>query len=596
MKKSFFHSLTAMRTLLFLLWLLIHTSVTLTVFSISTFSAAEAISSIPSDNPVFKNTQDFLPVTDAFSVEVIPDSRDLLNLQWTIADGYYLYKSKFKFESSDFTVGNPVLPLAEIIEDPYIGKTQIYSADFLMQLPIDMSKKITDGNLSITFQGCAQAGFCYPPETMLVPIYFQQDNTGTTKNTTQKITAIQHTEKQTITQNQPTLSIVMSICFAFLGGLILNLMPCVFPILSIKVLSFAKHSEDAHHLKLHGWVYTGGVIFSFMLIAALLIYLRAAGAAIGWGFQLQNPFFVAAMSVLFLFMSLSLCGLFDIDKCVSGFADRTHSLTHGHHFKASFFTGLLSVLVATPCTVPFMAPAIGFALTQTPLIAMSVFATLGFGLALPFLILAHQPTWIARLPKPGKWMDHLKQLLALPLFLTSIWLLWILGHQAGIKYSTLIAGCTALLGSTIWLWALGHRKAVIVLLAGVAAIYTFSLTSEKQTEEAFTQTRFDELRSLGEPVFINMTADWCITCLVNERVALSSDGFKQALRTNNVHYLKGDWTNQNAEITAFLKSFNRSGVPLYVFYPAGTNTKPTLLPQLLTPSLVINTISSPNQP
>jgi thiol:disulfide interchange protein DsbD len=529
----------------------------------------------------FNQQQDFLPINKAFSVmgEQASDGNILLN--WTIAPGYYLYKSRFNFISDDVSVGDAVFPKGVIEDDPYIGKTEIYKDSVSIKLPI---KKIEVSSasalLKVAFQGCAEAGFCYPPETIDVAIAINHHNIS--QPTTPQI--VSNTIKTV-----PEHSALVYVLFAIIGGLILNLMPCVFPILSIKVLSFKASAENPRRLKIHGWVYTAGVVSCFVFIAMLLMYLRHAGAEIGWGFQLQNPPFIMALTILFFMMGLNLFGFFEIDLALS---NKGHKLTQGHHLKASFFTGLLSVVVATPCTVPLMAPAIGFALTQSTIISLLIFASIGLGLALPFLILTHYPALISRLPKAGLWMQHVKQFLAFPLFLTAIWLLWVLGHQTSLNHALLVVIMCAVLAFAVWLWQLNYKKIMVVLLvmAGIAMYY--GTQHEQRIDEPFTQARFDELRLAGEPIFINMTADWCITCLVNERLALSTSAVRTVIEQLNVRYLKGDWTNQNPEITAFLNKFNRSGVPLYVYYPAGANSKPILLPQLLTPNIVIETISS----
>jgi thiol:disulfide interchange protein DsbD len=551
----------------------------LSCFWSTAFAADEpAFSPLQQNDSILKTQPAFLPVNEAFSVLVSEESARLLKLEWQVTDGYYLYKTRFKFASNDVQTGEAQFPPGEIVDDPYIGKTEIFTTSFVMHLPIDSIKNKPDLNLQITFQGCAKAGYCYPPETITVPI----NNVN--------LTNAAHT--------RPIHVLGWYVLLAFLGGLILNLMPCVFPVLSIKVLSFAKHSENPHYLKLHGWIYTAGVVLSFIVIAALLMYLRAAGETIGWGFQLQNPVFIIALIILFFIMSLHLFGFLNLDKFLSGFSNHAHVLTQGHHLKASFFTGLLSVLVATPCTVPFMAPAVGFALTQSSVIALLIFAALGLGLALPFLVLTHCPSLIARLPKPGPWMVHLKQLLAFPLLLTAVWLLWVLGHQTGIHLLIKVILLGVAVGFGVWLWRLHYRKTLVVvaIIIGALCVYTAGITYHKPIDEPFTQARLDELRAAGEPVFINMTADWCITCLVNERVALSSNQFKEALTNNRIHYLKGDWTNQNPEITAFLKAFGRSGIPLYVYYPSGAYSMPILLPQLLTPDTVIEAITTHQTP
>lgn len=544
------------------------------------FSASSTVAE-PNLVPSFNQQQDFLPVNSAFAVmgEQTSDGDILLN--WTIAPGYYLYKSRFNFISDDVSVGDAIFPKGIEENDPYLGKTEIYKNNLSIKLPIKkIAASASSALLKVTFQGCAEAGFCYPPETIDVSIAINHHSIS------------RFTAPPTISnaiKAGPEHGVLVYVLFAIVGGLILNLMPCVFPILSIKVLSFKANTENPHRLKVHGWVYTAGVVSCFIFIAALLMYLRRAGAEIGWGFQLQNPPFIMALTILFFMMGLNLFGFFEIDLALS---NKGQILTEGHHLKASYFTGLLSVAVATPCTVPLMAPAIGFALTQSTIISLLIFANIGFGLALPFLILTHYPALIARLPKAGLWMQHVKQFLAFPLFLTAIWLLWVLGNQTSLNHVLLVVVMCAVLAFAVWLWQLNYKKIMVVLLVMASIAVYYGTQHEQRIDEAFTQARFDELRLAGEPIFINMTADWCVTCLVNERIALSTSSVKNTLTRLGIHYLKGDWTNQNSEITAFLNKFNRSGVPLYVYYPAGANSKPILLPQLLTPNTVIETISS----
>lgn len=387
---------------------------------------------------------------------------------------------------------------------------------------------------------------------------------------------------------------------ALLGGLLLNLMPCVFPVLSLKALSLVQSrllSQRAQ--RLHGLAYSLGVLLSFLLIAAALLLLQAGGAAVGWGFQLQTPGFVGLLAYVIFLLALSLSGWLTLGTRLMGVGD---SLTRHEGYPGSFFTGVLAVLVASPCTAPFMGTALGYAITQPPLLALSVFAALGIGMALPFLLLAFFPVLLRFLPRPGAWMDSFKQFMAFPLYATVVWLVWVLGGQSGVNGMGLLLFGLLLLSLAIWLWqrqaarVLNRALAFVALSAALGLLASPQLNAPPlasaqaaaQHEQAYSAERLAALRAEQRPVFVNMTADWCITCLVNEQVALSSEPVQNAFRERGIVYLKGDWTRYNPEITKILAAFGRNGVPLYLYYPPGGEAK--VLPQLLTPDLVLDAL------
>ena len=394
-------------------------------------------------------------------------------------------------------------------------------------------------------------------------------------------------------------SLWLAIGFALLGGLILNLMPCVFPVLSIKAMGALESADDRAALRSHGLWYTAGVVLSFLAVAGLLLALRSAGEQIGWGFQLQSPGFVAGMALLLFAMGLSFSGVWEL---TGRFTSAGQGLTEGHGARSAFFTGVLATVVASPCTAPFMGTALGVALAQPPLFALAVFAALGLGLALPMLLLGWVPALARALPRPGPWMDGLRQLLAFPLYLTCIWLLWVYGEQTSpLAMAWLLAALVAL-AFALWLlqrrrgmasrgWRLASALAIVGAL-GLALAAPFrdapraAAVASDDSIEVYSAERLAELRAAGRPVLINMTAAWCITCLANERVALSSEAVKAALAETGTVYMKGDWTLHDAAITAYLESFGRNGVPLYVHYPAD-GSAPDVLPQLLTPEIVV---------
>ncbi len=393
---------------------------------------------------------------------------------------------------------------------------------------------------------------------------------------------------------------------ALLGGLILNLMPCVFPVLSIKVLGLAKQAgQSATRVRLHGLAYTAGVLASFLALAGLLMALKAGGATIGWGFQLQSPIVVAVLAYGLFAMGLSLSGVVHVGGGIAGLGD---GLTRRAGYQGSFFTGVLATLVATPCTAPFMGAAVGFALTQPPALSLIVFASLGLGLALPFLALTLFPAALRLMPRPGAWMDTLKGVLAFPVYATVAWLVWVLAQQVG--PNGLLAGLAGLVlvGFAAWAWerarsaggwggglARGTALAALVATAGLVAVLDGDRavaggTPTAQGIEPFTQARLDALRGEGRTVFVDMTAAWCITCQVNERTALSRDAVRAAFRANDVVVLRGDWTNQNPEITALLERHGRSGVPLYLLYRGRAEAR--VLPQILTEGIVLAAIGT----
>ncbi|WP_267876134.1 protein-disulfide reductase DsbD [Massilia sp. ST3] len=392
--------------------------------------------------------------------------------------------------------------------------------------------------------------------------------------------------------------------FAFLGGVILNLMPCVFPVLAIKATAVAGMSGgDRRAVRLSGVFYTLGVLAAFMALALALLAVRAGGQAVGWGFQFQSPLFVAAMCWLMLAIGLNLSGVFEVGGSLAG-AGQQLADRKGH--AGSFFTGLLAVVVATPCTAPFMGAAIGSALAAPAGVSLLVFAMMGLGLALPFLLLGLFPAVARRLPRPGMWMLRLRQAMAFPMYATAAWLLWVLAQQAGESGLRLALAGSVLVGLAAWLVGLGQQGAGKpwwprgAALAGVAALAALApglqdaapqaAPSRQSAQfEAYSAERLASLRAEGKPVFVNMTAAWCITCLVNERTTLSTAAVKDAMRARQVVYMKGDWTNRDPAITAFLRSFQRDGLPFYVFYPAGKDA--VVLPPVLTESIVTQTLT-----
>lgn len=405
----------------------------------------------------------------------------------------------------------------------------------------------------------------------------------------------------------PEIGFGMALLFALLGGIILNLMPCVFPVLSIKVLSLLNHSRaNKRHRHRQGLAYTAGVLACFAVFAAIVLAVKAGGAQLGWGFQFQSPLFVLLLAYLMFAVGLSQSGLFAVGNSFS----RLGAFGGNDGLAMSFLAGALAAVVATPCTAPFMGAALGFAVAQPAPILIAVFLALGLGLALPYLALCYWPLLLRFLPKPGAWMERFKQALAFPMYAVAVWLVWVLAQQSGPNAVAAALGGMVLIAFGAWLVTSTKQSRPVYrrVAASVAAFFiliataigfgaieqgsaTPQVTATNSRHEVYTPARFGQLRSEGRPVFVNLTAAWCITCLVNERIALDRTDVIDAFKAANVAYLKGDWTHRDPDITAKLAKFGRNGVPLYVFYPAGANSAPVVLPQILTTEIVLREIS-----
>jgi thiol:disulfide interchange protein len=390
------------------------------------------------------------------------------------------------------------------------------------------------------------------------------------------------------------LTLWLAILFALVGGLILNVMPCVLPILAMKALAVAQHGTEGRR---ESFSYALGAVVSFAALGGLLLALRAGGEAIGWGFQLQSPMVVAGFALLVFTVGLNLSGVFEVGSITAG-----EGLTRKSGPVGAFFTGVLAVAVAAPCTAPFMAAALGFALAQDAFAALAVFVALGVGFALPFILLGVWPRALSFLPRPGPWMLRLKQFLAFPMYMAAGWLVWVLAQQAGPRGVAIISAAMIFVALAAWLWSvtrdltargrsLGAIAALVVLLAALWGLSqlggaTAAPVAQVTRGEAYSAATLASYRAQGRPVFVDATAAWCITCLVNEEAVLNKQVVQGAFAQKNVVYMVADWTNRNPEITALLKENGRSGVPLYLYYAPGA-AKPQILPQLLTDAIVL---------
>ncbi|WP_254070185.1 protein-disulfide reductase DsbD [Acidisphaera sp. L21] len=396
------------------------------------------------------------------------------------------------------------------------------------------------------------------------------------------------------TPPQPLMFLLLA---ALGGGLLLNLMPCVFPVLAMKAMALARLSAaDRRTVRLEAGSYTVGVVAAFAALGAVLIALRGAGQAVGWGFQFQSPLFVTLVAWVLCATGLNMSGVFSIGEGVTG-TGQALAARRGH--AGSFFTGLLAVVVATPCTASFMGAALAGALAAPPATALLVFAVMGLGLALPYASMAAAPRLAGLLPRPGRWMTTLRQALAFPMYGAAVWLVWVVSQQTG-PTGVLIAGA-GLVGVGFTAWMLGTAQSSsgrsrpvaygVASAAGLAtlALLTIGTTPGPETSEPFTPARLAQLQGEGRPVFVNMTAAWCLSCLVNERIALSPTAVRAAFDHAKVAYLKGDWTKQDPTISNFLREHDRDGVPLYVFYPPGRD--PVVLPQILSEGDVLQQVA-----
>ncbi len=564
-----------------------------------------------------------LPPEDAFRFEAIVGDGNALLLRFTPARGYYLYRDKttFKFDAAaakaGIAAGRPKWPQGTAHHDEHFGDVIVFFDQVDVPLPLQRTRtnaaKLT---LTTTFQGCQTDGICYPPMTRSVtldvpagtitPVANPGDAalteaaaTAAVANAASAATTAQagdaatgaHPPAASSTAAVPgvlprggNLNLFSALALALLGGLILNLMPCVLPVLSLKALSLAGNGEDPARARRHALWYTAGVVLSFILLGGLALALRQAGLALGWGFQLQQPLVVALLALLMFGLGLSMSGVWHVGGRWTGAG---HALTTKSGPLGDFFTGVLAVVVATPCTAPFMGAALAWAFTAPPLIALLVFLVLGLGLALPFLLIGFVPALAHRLPRPGAWMETFKQALAFPLYLTAAWLAWVLTRQRGADAIGWWLFAAVLLAFAAWAWTrartTGHRWAMVAaVLAAVAlawplrvihtmprpdATATLAAPSEGITPVPFSEQRLADLRAAGRVVFVNMTADWCVTCKANERAVFRSDGFRSAMSAANAVYMVGDWTDVDPALTAFLQRYRAVGVPLYVVFP-----------------------------
>jgi len=538
-----------------------------------------------------------LPAEQAFRFEALANSPQQLLLRWTMPKGYYLYRDHTTLSLRDAagrTLGEPVWPAAITHDDPQFGKVSVYFDQVELPVPV-----IGNGNgnaqgltLVASFQGCQDGGLCYPVMTRTLTI----DPGSTVAVSGMPIASATELPPPGITQGPLQVSLIAALLLALGGGLILNLMPCVLPVLSIKAVSVLESGENRRRARRHALFYSAGVLCSFAALGLGILALRAAGHTLGWGSQLQQPVLVGVLACVMLAVGLSMSGVVQFGSALgntgAGLASRAGP-------SGDFFTGVLAVVVASPCTAPFMGSALVYAFAAPMLSALLVFLALGVGLALPFLLIGLVPALARLLPRPGRWMETLKQVLAFPMYLTAVWLVWVLAKQRGADAVGLVLVAMVLLAMTLWWFgrsrSRGTGSKLLVAMLAIATLIPMYLLAHVPAPSnveslaagtvAYSPQKLAALRAANTPVLVDITADWCVTCKANEHTVLNTQAFRDLLRRTGAVYMQGDWTNVDPTISAFLAEYHSPGVPLYVVFPAHGGAGQQLS-TVLTPSIV----------
>jgi thiol:disulfide interchange protein DsbD len=564
-----------------------------------------------------------LPVTQAFALKPVIAKPGTIALHFDIAPHYYLYRGRIhaKILTPGVTAGALQTPAGIEEHDPYLGDVEIYHDAVDASLPYSAAGAMPARlKVEVEYQGCheVEPKICYPPnvETFTLPTSGggplgtagggAVDGGASRNPLTSSLTTAP--DVPVATGDQPTAQaaspigtgLAFALLLAFVGGLILNLMPCVLPVLAIKAVGVLESGESRQRARAHALAYAAGVIATFLAIGLAILGLRGAGHAVGWGTQLQQPVIVAVLACVLFAVGLSMSGVVQFG---AGLGNIGTGLTRRGGAAGHFFTGVLAVIVASPCTAPFMGVALAYAFVAPAAHELLVMLVLGIGLALPLTLIGLVPALARWLPKPGRWMETLKQVLAFPMYLSAVWLVWVLAHQRGADAVALVLIAMVLLAAALWWHArrqpdrtLGHAFTLVLAIAAAASLYGVTRVAPvSQTASsngdviAFSPTKLQSLRETGTPVFVDIGADWCVTCKANEYAVLDTQGFKDLLARTGAVYMKGDWTDVDPEIGAYLKSFHSPGVPLYVVYPRGGG-EGRALPTVLTASLVRNAL------
>ena len=591
--------------------------VRLMVFAAALFVAAGAHAQTSSPG------EGLLPVTQAFALKATIDKPGVVALHFDIAPHYYLYRGRIhaKILTPGVTAGTLQTPAGTREHDPYLGDVEIYHDAVDASLPYTAAGAVPAAlKVEVEYQGCHEVApkICYPPNTETFTLPTSGGGPigaagggaaggGAPRNPiTSSLTGATNAQAlagdQAIAQAAHPIGtgLALALLLAFVGGLILNLMPCVLPVLAIKAVGVLEGGESRQRARAHALAYAAGVIATFLAIGLTIIGLRGAGQAVGWGTQLQQPVIVAVLACVLFAVGLSMSGVVQLG---SGLGNVGTGLTRRGGAVGHFFTGVLAVIVASPCTAPFMGVALAYAFVAPAAHELLVMLVLGIGLALPLTLIGLVPAMARWLPKPGRWMETLKQILAFPMYLSAVWLVWVLAHQRGANAVAMVLVAMVLLAAASW-WhgrgrsgrTLGHAFTLVLAVAAAASLYGVTRiapisqgASSNSDAVVFSPARLQSLRDAGTPVFVDIGADWCVTCKANEYAVLDTQGFKDLLAQTGAVYMKGDWTDVDPEIGAYLKSFHSPGVPLYVVYPRGGG-EGRALPTVLTSSLVRNAL------
>ena len=572
---------------------------------------------------------DALPEEQAFRAEALATDGQTILLRISAPSDYYLYRDQFKFVlRSDGASLTPQFPASQRIKDEHFGDVEVYFGG--VDIPLTLTRTSAapaSATLELEFQGCKKDSVCYPVMRRSIAVALPSATSSSSDMATPSITPLaapavgaidtlnsaalvreagaevlpqlltpgivlaaiaratgaSNTPQKT-PESSANVGLLLALLLALGGGALLNLMPCVLPVLSLKVLGLVESGASAKTAKSQAIWYTAGVLASFFILGVILLSFKSAGAALGWGFQLQNPLIVGLLAFLLIAMGLNLSGVVSFGHSLGNVGANLAGSSAQSPARSAFFNGVLACIVATPCTGPGMFTALGYGFTQSNFVAMLVLLALGLGLALPFLLIGFIPALAQRLPKPGAWMDTLKSWLAFPLYLTAVWLLSVLGNQIGIDGMSYALAGAVLMSAGLWWWdkqrystadstILGKAFSFALVFGAVAILFGATrLKNDAHTELAEGQVAYSpsalaQLRAAGTPVFVDMTAAWCITCKVNEKNAINTYAVGQAMQQAGMVYMVGDYTNGDAAITEYLKNFGAVGVPLYVMYP-----------------------------
>ena len=551
-----------------------------------------------------------LPPEQAFRFTALAQDPQHLLLRWTMPKDYYVYRDHIALKlknADDLKLSAPAWPAGGVVhQDAQLGSVTVYFGD--LELPVAIVGD-TAGRRQVTleasFLGCQDGGVCYPLITRDVAVDLQSGAVANGVTVPGAPTAPSAGAAPTDAATAPVgplqTSLFAALLLALGGGLILNLMPCVLPVLSLKAVSLLESGENPARRRRHALAYTAGVLASFLALGLGILALRSAGHALGWGTQLQQPLLVAVLACVIFALGLSMSGVVQFGASLGNAGS---ALANRGGAVGDFFTGVLAVVVASPCTAPFMGGALAYAFAAPAPDALLVFLMLGVGLALPFLAIAWIPALARWLPKPGRWMETLKQVLAFPMYLTAAWLAWVLANQRGADAVGLLLVTMVLLALALWWFERSrgrsprrHALTALLALAVLAPLYLLAQvpasTSAVAAQEgvlAYSPQKLAELRAANTPVFVDMTADWCITCKANEHAVLDGAAFRAALKRSGAVYMKGDWTNEDPAITAFLQQYHSPGVPLYVVFPKGGGAG-RQLPTVLTTAMVTRALN-----